>query len=362
MLYLLTIVFLFLNLLFKNSKYLLFLDFGLLFILLGFSYGPYDTMIFIDRFVNYKHYAGFTEILFNNIINLGHNLGMDYRTFLLVTSFIELLLIFFVIKKNTKNYCYVIALFILYPMILMFEQLRFFMAFTIVIVGAIDPIINKSKFYKIKAIIFIIIASMIHSSCIFYMIFIFIDNINIKKLFIITIIASLFLSSMSLIKPLMNSVSQIIGEEKVAIVGTEIERLNGNFGRSFLVIYIIIMYYIQYLYMKNDKFFYNNKNKDDIEFIERTLKFNIACLMCIPLTMLVSPAFYRMPQSVTILNYISFSKYIKSHGTKIRKKEFIFIFINCIYALSLIILLVHSSEAIGLIITPFFEQNAILKF
>ena len=362
MLYFITILFLVLNIYYKKSKILILLDFLLLFILLGFSYGPYDTMIFIDRFENYKHYTDFTESLFNLLVEFGHNLNLNYRGFMIVTSVIELFLLFKFIKKNTNNSCYVIGLFIIYPMVLMFEQLRFFMALTIVLVGAIDGIINKEKYYKIRAVIFICIASLIHSSSIFYLIFLLCDMLSTKKIAIISLVLCVLLSSLSVIVPVMNIVANFVGEEKLDIISSEVTRLNENYGRSFLVFIIILMFYLQYLFMKKDTYFWSNLiNDKDKLFITRILKMNILCLICIPLTMFVSPAFYRMPQSIVLLNYLVFSKYITSYGLKMRKKEFIFILLNVFYAILLLVLLVHTKEASELILIPFFEENEFLK-
>ena len=363
MLYFITVLFLILNIYYKKSKILLLLDFILLMILLGFSYGPYDTMIFIDRFENYKHYTDFTEILFNFIVQFGHGLNLNYRGFMLMTSLVELLLLFKFIKKNTKNPCYVIGLFIIYPMIIMFEQLRFFMAFIIVLLGAIDGIINKEKYYKIRAVIFICIASLIHSSCILYLIFLLCDIMSTKKIAIISLILCIMLSSLSFITPVMNFMSNFVGEEKISIISSEVDRLDGNYGRSFGTFCMIITFYLQYLFMKKDKFFWNNMiDGKDKDFINRILKINILCLVCIPLTIFVSPAFYRIPQSAMILNYVVFSKYITSYGLKMRKNEFVFIFLNLFCAILLLVLLVHTKEAANLIITPFFEENEFLKF
>ena len=363
MLYFITILFLVLNIYYKKSKILLFLDFLLLFILLGFSYGPYDTMIFINRFENYEQYIDFTEFLFNFIVEIGHGLNLNFRVFMIMTSLVELFLLFKFIKKNTKNSCYVIGLFIIYPMIIMFEQLRFFMAFTIIMVGAIDGIINKEKYYRIRAVIFICIASLIHSSSIFYLIFLLCDVMSTKKILIASLIMCILLSSLSFIAPMMQLMSSFVGEEKLDIVSSEVDRMEGNYGRSFGVLAMILTFYAQYLFMKKDEYFWNNliENKDK-DIINRILKMNILCLICIPLTIFVSPAFYRMPQSLMILNHIVSSKYITSYGLKIRKKEFIFILLNIFCTVLLLVLLVHTKEAADLIITPFFEENEFLKF
>lgn len=363
MLYVITLFVLIINLFCKKSKIVLGIDFVFLLLALGFSYGPYDTMIFIDRFTNYKFYEGFTEILFNSIVLLGHKVGLDYRSFMIACSFIELTILLYFIKKNTNNYCYVIGLFLLYPMVIMFEQLRFFMAFTIIIIGVLDNIVNKNKFYKIKSIIFTIVASLIHISSIYFVIFILVPILSTKKTIIISTAVTIMLFSISFISSALNFVEKFVGDEKLSIIGTEISRLDNNYGRTFLIFYIIFVFSLQYIFIRNDKKYVNELEKaENKEFLENVFKFNVLCLPCIPLTLYISPAFYRVPQGIMILSYIAFSKYLTSSGNKIRKKEFIFIIFNILYAISTFLLLVHSNEAFKLILFPFFEENEFFNF
>lgn len=363
MLYISTISLVVLNLFFnlknKKSSILFGINFIFFVILLGFTYGPYDTQIFIERYVNYQRFESFTEGLFNVIVKIFNNLGINYRNFMIIISLIELYFIFRFIKKHTNNPFFVLALFMIYPMIVWFTQLRTLMAFTIVLAGGIDSLIEKNKNYRIRAIIFIIIASFIHSSSVFYLLFVFIDKFSNKKMILFILAMSLCIS---FIEPLIEIATLIVGETKINAIIAERNRSTGLFGRCMTALTMIVGYFLMYLLIKSDKN-YCQKNKENIEFMDTIAKYNFCSLTCIPLIYVFSTAFYRIPQSLLLLNYIAISKYlITNEEFKIRRKEFYIYVLSIIYAIVLFFMMFHTEEIYKLVVTPFFEQNVVASF
>ncbi len=355
MLYICTFFILIFNVLFWKSKKIYILDFIYFFILLGWSDGTYDTLIYIERYMEATRFESFTEPLFNLIIITSNNIGLDYRTFFIISAFIEILLILRFIKKYTNNIGCVVVLFIIYPMITLFVQLRFLLAFTIVLCFGINSLLKKGKFYELKFIIAILIATMIHYSSIIYLILLLADKFKIKKIIILVVIFMIAMSSLTFFTPILNFAKSFMGEEKVDILIEGSTNVDGNVGRTILILFMVLGYYVIYLYMTYDGSNENNK------FAEKVLKYNILSLITIPLLHLMSSGFYRIPQSLLILNYIAISKYfVKNEKYKIKKKELILALISIAYAIILFLMMYHTREIYDLVIIPFFEQNAIL--
>lgn len=353
MIYFIFMLFIFLNLFFKKSKLLYFVDFLLMFVLLGYQYGAYDTMIYINRYVHPEVYSSFTEPLFTMILAAFKLIGFSYRNFMLITSLIELILIFRFIKKHTDNHCFVIGLFMIFPMISTFEQLRFFMAFTIILCGAIDALITKSKYYRLKAVIFILIASLIHSSSIFYLLFVLVDFLNVKKTIIISLLTSVLFLTIGFSPKVASLLTKLIGVEKTNIIEKLSILQTGQFGCSFLAFFVIISFIAFYMYIVK-KNIVKNYSKDIQEYLLLTLKINIVSLISISLIWIFSVAFMRIATSILILNYVGLSKILILD--KKLKIYYIELFaIGC--SILLLMFNVHTPEAFNLIVRPFFEEN-----
>lgn len=343
----------------KKSNILFGINFIFFIILLGFTYGPYDTQIFIDRYVNYQKFESFTEGLFNVIVKFFNNLGINYRMFMIIVAFAELFLIFKFIKKHTSNVFFVLALFMIYPMIVWFTQLRFLMAFTVVLTGAINSLIERKKNYKLKATIFIIIATFIHSSSLFYLCFLFVDKFSNKKTIGVTLI---IIVGIFFIEPMMKIATFIVGTTKINAIIAEMQRATGLFGRCVTALTMILGYFFIFELIKSDSK-YCQENEKNIKFINLVFKYNACSLICVPLIVTFSTAFYRIPQSLLLLNYIAISKYLISNKDfKIKRNEFYVYILSILYAITLFFMMFHTEEIYKLVVIPFFEQNIVANF
>jgi len=353
MIYLITVLVLLFNIILNDSKYVKYINFIYFIIVLGWSYGSYDTMIFINRYQYPEMYSSFTEPLFNYIVNFFNKLHFDYRAFLVLCSFFEILIIFKFIKKKSTNLGFVFALFMIFPMISMFAQLRFLLGFSIVLFAIYRFLLEKPKFYIIKYIIAILIATGIHSACAFYLIFIascFLDN---KKSLIFSFGMFALFFSTQFFSPLMSLLTMIVGEQKSDVLINATTGGAGTFGRCIFIAFIIIGYLIYYL-------IFLKANKKNNEFDDMLFKINIISIVTIPLLILFSSGFYRISQSLLLLNYVSMTNFIKFNGTCIRKKELLALLFCFSYAIILFVFQFHTKEMFDLVVRPFFEQNEFL--
>lgn len=361
MLYLITFFMIIINLIYRDSKKVLVIDFIYFMIMLGFSYGSYDTMIFINRYLHPEKYERFTEKLFNFIVIAFNRMNFSYRTFMISTAFVELSMIFNFIKKYTLNYGYVVALFVIFPMILVFEQLRFLMAFTIVLRFGIENLIDKKKFYRIKFLICIGIASLIHSSVIFYLVFLIADFFGVKTLIKFTVIAIIVSFVITTNPQILRIIGYVIGSDKLEIVTRIQKGQEGQFGCSALSMLVFLEYFLYYYYATRRKKELGLCEKD-IEFLTTVLKFNIISMISIPLIYVFSVAFMRIAVNLALINYVGISKslgYNKKYC--INKEKAQLFFIALVITIVLFFFASHTEEAFVLNVFPFFEENEIYK-
>ena len=333
----------------KHKEMLLMIDFIGLFILLGFSYGAYDNLIFIRRYMYPEQFESYTEPLFNLIVNISNKIGLSYRQFIIIISIFILLFIFNFIKDKSNNIGYAIALYLIYPAILVFAQLRFLMAFSIVLNFGIGNLIKKPKFYKIRATLAIVIASLIHFGAAFYLLFVLLENKDTKKIVFFTSIICILVYCIGFIPNVANIMSKFISEEKVEILIFGHENVEGNFGRAITSLLIIVGYIIYYYLF----LVYGVENKKEQEYDKLILNFNIISIISIPLILKFSMGFLRIPNSMMLLNYIAISHYFE----KKNKNNTILCISTFIFSFILMVMVVHTPEAIERVITPFFEQN-----
>lgn len=141
-----------------------------------------------NRSMDYLNY----ERRYNNIdnVDLGYNiqfgytiiqkigmfLGLDFFWFRFVIIGLCLFaLYFFVIKKYTANANYVLAFYLMYPMIIDSEQLRNFVAMTIVL-SSVSLLRKQASWYKLMYLGLIGIAGTFHTAFLFYIPLIFLTD------------------------------------------------------------------------------------------------------------------------------------------------------------------------------------------
>lgn len=354
--YFITIFFLAFSLLFKNDKRLslivTIIAFVFMFVSLGWASGAYDVEIGISRYVNYTRYQSFTEIGFQALIEIGHRLGFSYRVFYVVLSFFELVVIYWFIRKNVNNINLVLLLFMLYPMVMFFQYTRNILAFSFVLIG-INQLIHRSRWFGFKFILFILIASSIHISSLFFIFYL--PAIFVKKkwliLFVSVCFIVLFFAASS--KIINDVLLLIVGDEKMKIVsGTT--GYSGMFGRIAALTVTIVEFWAVYLLFK----FYFRINTGDTF---STFVFAINCLsfLFIPLTLKIGSGFNRIPTLLTLINYC----YVVEKCSLIKSQTHRF----SIYAILMLFMLVlfianfRNEEMVESVLKPFFEGNDLFK-
>ncbi len=312
MLYIISIFFISIGLVKKDSK--LIFSLLLLIIIILFAGNTHNP-----DFYNYlENYNQKKAVIFNNQFEFGfqqlnrlcYTLGLSYNQFLLLVTIIGYSLINSTISLFTKNKLYVYTLYFVYPFLFDVVQIRNFLAMSVIIYGS-RYIITYQKNY-IKFIIYIFIAASFHITSYFYLLILLIQIKNNKILFIsivsFTIIGILFLP---IFEQLLQSFLPNVKIIKYFHSNTSIITKLGiiiYFGFS-LVLVFTAKKKVEWT-DKNSSFPNENNllthddntgtNKLDVEAI---YKINIICLFSIFLVV-TNLSFFRLYRNIFILNYI----------------------------------------------------------
>ena len=323
-----------------------FAQFVLCLILHGWSSGAYDVNIAISRYIYPSRFSSFTEIGFSFLVDIGHNLGLDYRMFYLILAAFELSVLFVFVKRNCKKYPIAMGLFLFYPSVVLFQYVRNFIAFPFIVL-AIDVLLNKQKNYVIKYIILILIGTLFHFSSVFFLLFLPITILERKKAVLLTIGSFLFLLLVSNISFLYNILFYFMGPDKADMVSST-ANADGNFGRFFSIVYYTFSFYAMYFLLHH---VYHTRTKGD----EFFFKINLLTMLCAPLTTKFAVGFARIPDFFLIFNYIYYVNCISE--MKSQKKRMICYTILFILLLGMFVLCFRNEEYRKLVLYPFFEQN-----
>lgn len=362
MLYIIAIMLMMIDIiLYKNTKLrgiLIIVNFVFMWIFLGWARGAYDVEIGINRYVNVNKYTEFTEPIFTMLVNLGHKMKINYRTFYAIIAFIELFALYKFINKYSDHTTLVLGLFIIFPMAYMFTLVRFLLAYCVVLCGGINILLEKKKGYELKYIIYVLLATLIHYSAVFFLLYLVVDKLNKKNTIRFVLVTMIILSSVTAFSGIVGLFSNYINAEKVNnILNNSVGK--GILGRTVTAFVMFITYFI--IYKLCDSMLENN-NKWDKEKNFLVYKINLANLISIPLAIFYAIGFSRIFVVSLILYYISYSNMLnKISLCNINKKKF-YAICMIIFCLLFELYFTYRSETMQeKSLRPMFEQNEFIR-
>ncbi|SHL00780.1 EpsG family protein [Selenomonas ruminantium] len=157
-----------LNFIFPRSKKLFIFDFFFMWILMGWNYSVADYEIYLRRYIYSLYSFATLEPLYVYLQNIAQEQSLDYNSFLKYMTFVFLLIRMIAILGMSKRHNIVVGLYLLFPYIMDITQVRMFYATSIVLLGLVF-FMKDYKYSNIILIISVIIATLIHVSCIFYL-------------------------------------------------------------------------------------------------------------------------------------------------------------------------------------------------
>lgn len=160
--------------------------------------------------INYVPNRIGSDVGYSLLIKIFSSIGFSYSTFRMIISFMGIFLISRTINKLVINKSAFYLLYLLYPFIIDVVQIRNFLVMSILIYS-IPYLLTESKTDRIKFGVFILIASTLQLTAIFYLPILFIEKIRKNNLLKIIISSSIFMIIMvSINKPLLNEFSQVL--------------------------------------------------------------------------------------------------------------------------------------------------------
>jgi hypothetical protein len=371
MLYVLTFAIIILGLVKKKSNIIFGAMLVWMWLMLGWSSGNADYAIHLGRFENYAVISEYTEVLYTALMKLANNAGLTYAQFLPLVMLVYVAMIGYIVKKLSVAPAFVLALYFIFPACMEAVQVRYTLAAAFVLLGFFFLLQEEGRASEVKYICCIIVAALMHVSTILFLLFVFVKRLSIRKTLVYTGIISgvLYLSRMQMIISLIGRLPGM--SEKTSMVLTSAANRYTNITimkTTFrcMVFFGLFMVLIYYLKKRNSKY----KNNLNLQFIENVEKANIVSLVILPL-LSYSVDFYRIQQTLTLLNYCALSYFcyvfptpIKNGDTSIQfvttKKRLAYI-IGCV-AMAMINLyyLVLNSNNVQTVFKPFFEDNLFL--
>lgn len=323
-----------------------------MFIFLGWAAGAYDVEIGISRYVDYERYESFTEIGFQALILLGHALRLNYRAFYVIVSLFELLVMFWFIKRHCTNPLLVLLFFMIFPMVIFFQYTRNLLAFAFVII-AFDAMIKQDKFFLIKYVLLIIVASSIHLSSIVFLLYVPALYLSLRKVVLITTIIFILISIRGTVDWLYDIIYKILGETKVDIIEGTVG-VSGTFGRIAAIILTLSEFWIIYFLAV-----YHYRVEYNDGFTKVMLMINVISLLFIPLTVNVGVGFGRIPTLLTIVNYV----YLVNIISQVPKKKGRVLLYLILLAIMICLFVANfrNAELRELLLIPFFEENELIE-
>lgn len=318
MLYILAIGIFSCSLILSREKFQTYITLGFLWILFAFSYGNADYYIHLRKYTQYELLNSQTEWLYNKLMAIFNHFGFSYQGFLIVVSAIVLMVFFSFAKKYTKNTAFVLAIYMVYPFCMDVTMVRYTLAISVVYIG-LNFLFENDKWWGIKYCICILIASMIHLSAIFCLLFMLPKFMNIKKLLKLMIFLSVSITMFAsvittFIDQLMNINFLNIGTKLSIVLNASDMKYNFqnimNYRFKMLLIFMcsMVIYYILYKWMKRNRVFEKTEAKTQVNYFWLALGMNISILPLIGL-LSFSADLFRIQLSLSIVNYVAVAQY-----------------------------------------------------
>lgn len=327
----------------------------------------YITMVLTSKdqadFINYEKYynllnSGIVEIqymgmpvLWGKLCLLFGKINLTYVGMSVIVIVISMSLIHVRIKKMKIYENLFWIFYLIFPGLVQCVQLRFFLGTSIVFWGLI-PFLEKKPKSTITFCISIIIAYFVHSSCLIFMIFLFLpvfDKCKNKKtlLFALTSCIIIYLGNKYFIKIIGNLIPTTKFERYFV---SDISKTTITWFVKIIFVWIFAYIESKYFYLKIINSDIDNENKF---FFTRCLN-AITLLLTTTIFLIYDSNFHRFLEIGYMLFYIIFAYYFSNFKIQSKVKLFI-IFLNIIC----LCFVTYNFTPIDTVIKPFFTYSGI---
>ncbi len=136
------------------------------------SWNAYDVINISNRYNNPRLYNGDLAVTFDFLMNSFRAMGASYEVFKAFIVIIQVILLYQIFKKSTKEMAFCCAMFLIFPFFGFAAQMRNSLSGVIAAYAIISYIYDYKKFATLKYCILIILAASIHLASLIYLLFI----------------------------------------------------------------------------------------------------------------------------------------------------------------------------------------------
>lgn len=372
MLYILALVVIALGLVKKKSNIVFMAILLLIWLMFGWSSENADYLIHLGRFNNYELTSIYTEALYTMLMRCANYAGLTYQQFLPLVMLVYVTVIGFIVKKESKAPAFVLALYMIFPACMEAVQVRYTLASALVLLGFYFLFKENDKLGELKFVSMVILAAFMHISTIVFILFLLVKRLNKSRTILYTAILSVIIYS-SRASFVINLIGKLPGmAEKTSRVlvsaANKYTMITVMKTAHRCIVFFAVFMFLLYLLKKwNEKY----KLELNISYIEKMQKANIISLAILPL-LFYSVDFYRIQQTLSLLNYCALSYYavILPEARNLVQREFtekisfvttrkrIGYVLGCVgMAVLNLYYLVLNSNNLFTVFKPFFENN-----
>lgn len=320
----------------KKSKILTVVIFSYAWVLIGWNYDNSDYSTYQNIYIDSIFYLGFVDIGYLFLCEMFDFLGCDYASFRIITSGIVMIIYVYILLKYASFSSCVASCYLAFIFILDVTQIRNLIAFSFVFLG-FSILLFGSKKVKLKYILCVLLASTIHISSIFYLVFF---DINRKK-YNIYWFGLFFITEVLIVKTLP------------ILFGGYVESKfkDYTFETSLLTIFLaslVQFFNVYYIYIVGKSREIKHSN---INYIDSFYNLNLLLLFMIPFYF-DSLTYMRIFRNIAVLNFLYITNILSLHKSNNYVRMITFI----VYASYFFLLmnLMHNFENIFI---PVFEYN-----
>lgn len=271
----------------------------------------------LDRQIGYNIQFGYTIIQM-----IGKTMGLEFFWFRFVVIALCLLaLYFFVIKKFTANANYVLAFYLMYPMIIDSEQLRNFVAMTIVL-SSISLLRREALRYKLLYLGLIGVAGTFHTAFLFYTPLIFVsdrkDSRFAKAIAVLSVLLMVLMFLNNNQVPFAELIMQAVDDGRFTRYLSSSTTLGFVMPLALTISSIMLVYWAKHisdreLLISERRLSLNpslsidqNRQRFENNFITLVFWINLLSSFFFPLFM-ITIQFYRLPRNLLLLNIAAYA-------------------------------------------------------
>lgn len=355
------------NLILRKSRSFFFLTIIFMWLLASFTFENADEVVYQSRYETPQLWENNTEYLFMALIKVCRYLGLTFIEYKGVVFAILLFLVGSTIWKLSHYPNVILTMYMFYPFLMHISQIRYALATGVFVFGCrylVNDNSNRIVFRKIsislndiKYIVCVIIASLLHSAALLWIIILIAKKMNVKSNIIIAILMNIFIAVSSSISGISSKMFALIGaSNRIDAYFSANYQMSEfrHYGSVIPVFIVLIIFVITYMILWR---------KDHNNIALFGIKLNIIMSVCLSLILKYSSELYRPFEGTLVLNYILLLNLIPNEQF-LRVKTRISYFLSEIFAMSAVILfmifLVKGN--IQSILVPVFYNNYLFNY